>query len=76
MSEGQMNTIALCVPMCSKVDKEPNKNGQQGGFGPWVAYWEPLTLTFQPDPETYMLIRPKEVCISDTVKIVVKLDLY
>ena len=34
MSEGQLNTIALCVSMHFKVDKWLTKNGHQARFGP------------------------------------------
>ena len=34
MSEGQMRNIAQCVSIHFQVDKGPNKNGRQAGFGP------------------------------------------
>ena len=45
MSEGQMNTIALCVSMYFKVGKVPTKNGWWARFGPWAICWEPLTYS-------------------------------
>ena len=48
---GQINTIALCVSMHIEVDKRPNKNGLQAGFGPRGSIWGDLTLTNNPYTE-------------------------
>ena len=47
MSEGQMNTIALWVPMLIEVNKGPNKNGLGAEFGPGVIIWEGLAYKLE-----------------------------
>ena len=45
MSEGQMNTITLCVSMYSEVDKGPSKYDLQAGFEPVGCHLSRLAIS-------------------------------